>query len=114
MSMLALKSEMRQVRCWACVGNTQSSNRQRRGITNLIARLSDSRRRADFASVTTLELDHRRSPVLGGFCLEELARREVEHSGNDVARKSRDFCVQITHHGVVIAARVLDRVLGLR
>src|SRR5580700_710537 len=45
--------------------------------------------------------------------LEELAGGEAEHAGKNVCGERLDLGVQIAHHGVVIATRVLDRVFGL-
>src|SRR5216110_1452756 len=56
---------------------------------------------------------------LGGLALrftaqlEELARREAERAGDQVRGKLRDARVQVAHHRVVVAARVLHRVLDL-
>src|SRR5574340_271796 len=44
---------------------------------------------------------------------EKLARFEIEHAGDDVRWKLRDLRVEVAHHGVVITARVLNRVLDL-
>src|SRR5581483_7999429 len=104
---------MRQLRCCAWTGTPQNSKNVR-SVASLSARFCNLRKRARLSSALTLELNHRRSPVLGGFCLEELARCEIEHSGNYVARKRHDLRVQVAHDGVVVAARVLDRVFRLR
>src|SRR5207245_1201424 len=56
---------------------------------------------------------------LGGLALgftaelEELARREAERAGDQVRGKLRDARIQVAHHRVVVAARVLHRVLDL-
>src|SRR6059036_4346924 len=56
---------------------------------------------------------------LGGLALrftaelEELARREAEGAGDQVRGELRDARVQVAHHRVVVAARVLHRVLDL-
>src|SRR6266852_2375475 len=44
---------------------------------------------------------------------EELARLEAEHVGKDVGRKLLNLGVEIAHHGVVVAPRVLHGVLNL-
>src|SRR2546422_7116707 len=73
-----------------------------------------SRRRPASALATRgLEAD------LGGLALrftaelEELARREAERAGDQVRGKLPDARVQVAHHRVVVAARVLHRVLDL-
>src|SRR5437762_5934418 len=56
---------------------------------------------------------------LGGLALrftgelEELARREAERAGDQVRRELPDARVQVAHHRVVVAARVLHRLLDL-
>src|SRR6202046_2916288 len=45
--------------------------------------------------------------------LEKLTRLEVEHARNDVGRELCDFRVEVAHHRVVIATRVLDAVFNL-
>src|SRR5216684_952893 len=44
---------------------------------------------------------------------EELARLEAEHVGKDVGRELLNFGVEVAHHGVVVAPRVLHGVLDL-
>src|SRR6266436_206348 len=44
---------------------------------------------------------------------EALARLEAEHVGKDVGRKLLNLGVEIAHHGVVVAPRVLHGVLNL-
>src|SRR5216110_3087976 len=71
------------------------------------------RRPASALAARGLEAD------LGGLALrftaqlEELARREAERAGDQVRGKLRDARVQVAHHRVVVAARVLHRVLDL-
>src|SRR5437899_4251726 len=45
--------------------------------------------------------------------LEELARREAERAGDQVRGELPDAGVQVAHHRIVVAARVLYRVLDL-
>src|SRR5580765_3896131 len=45
--------------------------------------------------------------------LEELARREAEGARDEIRRELRDARVQVANDRVVVAARVLDRVLDL-
>ena len=53
---------------------------------------------------------------LGGFALgrsgdlEEIARLEIEHAGDDVRREFLNFGIQIADYRVVITARVLNGV----
>src|SRR5213594_2721619 len=67
--------------------------------------------RAKVLAARGLEVD------LGGLALrftgelEELARREAEGAGDQVRGELRDARVQVAHHRVVVAARVLHRVL---
>src|SRR6266850_1688641 len=44
---------------------------------------------------------------------EELARLEAEHVGKDVGRKLLNLGVEIAHHGVVVAPRILHGILNL-
>ena len=59
-----------------------------------------------------LEL-HRHRFAVGGGHFEELPQLEAEHSGQNIGRKGLDLRVQVAHHRVVVAARVLDRVFRL-
>src|SRR5882724_2590162 len=49
----------------------------------------------------------------GSGHFEELARFKAEHIGNDVGWKLLDLGVEVAHHGIVVAAGVLHRVLDL-
>src|SRR6266436_7908787 len=49
----------------------------------------------------------------GGGYFEELARLESQHVGKNVGRKLLDLGVEIAHDGIVVAPRVLHRVLAL-
>src|SRR5215470_5413427 len=66
------------------------------------------------------ELDAKNSASVVAIALrssshfKELALLEAEHVGKNVGRKLFDFGVEVAHHGVVIPARVLHRVLDLR
>ena len=60
----------------------------------------------------TLELHRHRFPVRGRR-LKKLPLLESEHPGKNVRRERLNLCVQIPHHRVVIAARILDRVFRL-
>src|ERR1700682_1161875 len=84
--------------------------RSGRGRIRLIADLlTGSRRRRGGAEA-----------YLGSFAfrwcgnLEEFAWPKAQHVGKDIGRKLLNLCVQVAHHGVVVAAGVLDRVLNLR
>src|SRR5713226_8102923 len=46
--------------------------------------------------------------------LEEFARLESQHVGENIRRELLDLGVQVAHHGVVIAPRVLHGVFDLR
>src|SRR5947209_20559918 len=110
-SIFALKSEMRQLRGCEPAGPASTAKQTKRPN-----RLAPSRapNLAETPGATrTLELHHRGGTILGGLGLEELARLEAEHSRNHVAGESRDLGVQIANDGVVVAARVLNCVLGL-
>src|SRR6476620_1812321 len=102
--MSALKSEMRQLRCCARAGDRHNSSNRK---------IEPRRIETRSWYACTLELHHRCCAVFGSFGLEELARREIEHARDDVAGESCDLGIQVAHHGVVIPARVLDRVFGL-
>ena len=45
--------------------------------------------------------------------LEELARREIEHAGENIRGEDLNLGVEVAHDCVVVAARVLDGVFGL-
>src|ERR1044072_7009341 len=55
-----------------------------------------------------LELSRNRLSPACIFYFEELSRLEAEHSGKNVGGEDGDLGVQVSHHGVIVAARVLD------
>src|SRR5271166_3741089 len=62
--------------------------------------------------VMALKLNGDRLAVgFGG--LEELAGGEAKHVSEYVCGKRLDLCIQVAHDGVVVAARILDRVFRL-
>src|SRR5216684_1259633 len=76
------------------------------------------RRRMVWAMVRCLrggrvKADLGRFALGGGGNFEELARLESEHSGKDVRGELLNLSVQVADDGVVVAARILDRVLDL-
>src|SRR5580693_6043190 len=61
------------------------------------------------APITGSELHGDRLAV-GIRGLEELTRREVEHAGENVRGEYLNLGIEVAHHRVVVATRVLDRV----
>src|ERR1700690_4281340 len=62
---------------------------------------------------TTSEL-HRDRFAVGGFgYFEELASLESKHAGNNVRRERLNLGIQVSHHSIVVAARILKRVFRL-
>ncbi len=63
--------------------------------------------------IRRLEL-HVGNGAFGGIGdLKELPLLEVEHPRNDVGRERLNFGVEVAHHGVVVTARILQRVFQL-
>src|ERR1700693_2791784 len=60
-----------------------------------------------------VEADLGRFAFGGGGYFEELARLESQHVGKNVGRELLNLGVEIAHHGVVVASRVLHGVLNL-
>src|SRR6267378_377273 len=59
------------------------------------------------------EADFGRFALGGRGDLEEFARLESQHVRENIRGELLDFGVQVADHGIVIAPRVLDRVLNL-
>ena len=59
---------------------------------------------------SALEL-HRYWFAIGGSGFEELLLLEAEHPGQNVGWERLNLGVQVAHHGVVVAAGILNRVL---
>src|SRR5271155_17005 len=70
------------------------------------------RHRRNAVTIAASELDRNRFAVgLGG--LEELPRLKAEHTGKNIRREHLNLGIEIAHHSVVVASRVLDRVFRL-
>src|SRR5215467_8864546 len=61
---------------------------------------------------TRLKLYSHVFAVGGRLHFKELPRVEAEHSRDDVGRERLDARIEVAHHGVVVAACVLDVVLN--
>ena len=60
----------------------------------------------------TLKLDRHGFAVGFGY-LEELPLLKAKHAGDQVGGERLDFGVEVAHHGVVVATRILNGVLSL-
>jgi hypothetical protein len=113
-SPVGAKEPFRIDNSWAAVSHRpfapQWGSRGRRSRTHGLRRGLHSLRR--FAVQKSLEL-HRHRLAIRGSDFEELALLEAEHSGENVRRERLNLRIQVAHHRVVVAARVLDRVFGL-
>jgi len=61
---------------------------------------------------TRLKLYSHVFAVGGRLHFKELPRVETKHSRDDVRGERLDAGIEVAHHGIVIAARVLDVVLN--
>src|SRR5688572_11681362 len=101
-SMVESKRSMTSVRCAATSAGAAST---RSAATRTRMLTTDRRERS--------ETDLRRLPLRRVRHLEELAGLEAEHPGDDVRGERLDLRVEVADDGVVVAARVLDRILDL-
>src|SRR5512145_357170 len=87
------------------------SKSQRMRSTDAAPAAIHAARSARPTSLTLREAHLRRGALGRGLELEVLALREAEGPREQVAREGLDRGVEVAHDRVVVAARVLDRVL---
>src|SRR3990170_5133117 len=87
----------------AAASSRKEKRRARRRIRHLRARLAGAGFEADLG----------RFALRGVGQLEELARLEGEKAGDEVRGEHLDLGVEVAHHGVVVAAGVLDGLFNL-
>src|ERR1700758_87070 len=99
---------MRQDLPCAGMANAQKSSARKRIVFAIFKLQNSPITKLPICSELNL---HRLAVGLGS--LEELPWREVKHPGNNVRRKRLNLRIQVADYGVVIAPRVLNRILGL-